>query len=178
VSVNLSWRIAKPHGKHRGKTPTQLREEIARLEAENDALVCHLITTQSDVRQTAFQLGEAIYEQQDDKRVADEAQDELILVADERDQLKAELAEARSVSVPVIGLRDTSDPVDQATAPIPHVGSDFPHDYLDQRREKWQPVPLHESPLAAKPVGPAVLEVELGEATAEHRFAATARISA
>jgi hypothetical protein len=165
--------------KHRGKSVSELYAEIARLEGENNDLVCNLIVSRGDLRQTAFQLGESLYERQDDKRIAGEAQEELILVADERDQLKADLAEARSVCVPVIGERDTSRIEDQATHPegIRHIGAEFPHDYLDRTRQAWQPVPLADSPLAKAPVGPAVLEVRLDEPTAENRFPATARIA-
>jgi hypothetical protein len=116
------------------------------------------------LRHTASELGNAVVE-------VNELQTQLARALDANEKY------ATAVSTQ-IGVRDTSAIEDQATVPrgVQHVGDEFPDDYLDQRREKWQPTPLQDSPLAKAPVGPAVLAVELGDPTPEQRFPATARV--
>ncbi|MGW3196249.1 hypothetical protein ACWDBD_17015 [Streptomyces sp. NPDC001118] len=114
--------------KHRGKTPFQLVQTIGRLEREADEATCQMValaTENDELRADRNRLAARL----DDTAIAHQATVEGIEA--ERDGLAEELAKLKRrfaaqiaveanvhrVDVPPM-YRDTSDPADQATAPI------------------------------------------------------------
>ncbi|MGW1389998.1 hypothetical protein [Streptomyces griseoluteus] len=114
--------------KHRGKTPWQLVQTIGRLEREADQQTCHLVALatendelRADRNRVANQLNETVLAHQ---ATVDDLTAERDLLRHRLAALRlrfgpelAAEANANAVTVPPM-VRDTSDPADQATAPI------------------------------------------------------------
>ncbi|MFJ3812227.1 hypothetical protein ACIPWE_38430 [Streptomyces sp. NPDC090073] len=103
--------------KHRGKTPWQLVQTIGRLERQADARECELVGL-------ATRVSELYAERNQLEQQLDEAGIELSGAREDLRQVREQLAAYRAaeanahrVDVPPM-VRDTSDPADQATAPI------------------------------------------------------------
>ncbi|MGW1135683.1 hypothetical protein [Streptomyces griseoluteus] len=114
--------------KHRGKTPWQLVQTIGRLEREADQQTCHLVALatendelRADRNRLANQLDETTVVHQatvDDLTAErDELRDELRALKRRFGPQLADDANTLAITVPPM-VRDTSDPADQATAPI------------------------------------------------------------
>ncbi|WP_432027406.1 hypothetical protein [Streptomyces sp. 1222.5] len=107
----------RTRAKHRGKTPWQLVQTIGRLERQADVRECELVGL-------ATRVSELYAERNQLEQQLDEAGIELSGAREDLRQAREELAAYRAaeanatrVDVPPM-VRDTSDPADQATAPI------------------------------------------------------------
>ncbi|NGO69155.1 hypothetical protein [Streptomyces boncukensis] len=103
---------------HRLASRTTLRCTLQRLEAETEDLACQLVRVTRELDDTGVTLTGAW----EDRRAAEERAQQLAgrlaHVVAELHALRAEHARCGAVTVPR-WVRDTSDPADQATAPIP-----------------------------------------------------------
>jgi len=101
----------RSHGRHRGKSPSQLRREL-------DTALCELSAQATRVSELWAERNEL--EAQLDTAGIDLSGVKLDLeqATTERDALRAELANRDAITVPPME-RDTSDGADQATQPIP-----------------------------------------------------------
>ena len=115
--------------KHRGKTPWQLVQTIGRLEREADAATCQLVAMATEIDALKAERNQLAARLDEETLAHSATVDDLKLERDElRDQLAAlrvkfgpqlaAEANAAAVTVPPM-VRDTSDPADQATQPIP-----------------------------------------------------------
>lgn len=145
---------------------TRHAEETDEYVREIHELTCHL--TELGIKfKTAKEACDRIGKK---ASLVDEYEHRATVAEQQRDDDYAELVALRQfkanvLSVSTLPPHGDPDPDNQETEPVRHVGDEFPEDYLDQMRTGWKPKP-------------AVLEVDLGEPTAENRFPATARISA
>jgi seryl-tRNA synthetase len=112
----------RTRGKHRGQTPRQLIQTIDRLEREANAATCQIVALTTEVDQLTAERNQ-LSARLDETTVANQAAIDTLTL--ERDELLAQLAAARAaeanahrITVPAM-VRDTSNPADQATEPIP-----------------------------------------------------------
>jgi peptidoglycan hydrolase CwlO-like protein len=117
----------RTRARHRGKTPWQLVKLVGRLERQADENTCQMVAMATEIEE--LKAGQAEMADELDKAAID--YDELLddrnawrdealaLRARFGDQIAAE-ANANAVTVPPM-VRDTSDPEDQATVPVPIV---------------------------------------------------------
>lgn len=129
-------------GRHRGKTPAQLRADLLATEAANDGLTCSLIaeTTRSETLQG--QLDAAGIELSGTRLDLENAEAENERLRRENTRLQAALANATSVDV-AAGQRDI-DPDDRPTVPMD----------THELRDRFETGPIRRigvSPAAAQP---------------------------
>ncbi|GAA4823803.1 hypothetical protein [Streptomyces ziwulingensis] len=118
----------RTHARHRGLTPTQLKQEIARLQREAGELTCQLVEVAIENDRLRADRNRVAAEREQEALANGKTIDDL---ADERDywmtdarrlrdRFSAQIAaDANAVRVEVPPMvRDTSDPADQATQPI------------------------------------------------------------
>lgn len=97
-------------GRHRADNVAErLRTENGRLHRENDELACQTV-------QLTTRLHRALLDKQAAEETAMHLAGELAAAVEDNQRLRAELANARAVSVPPM-VRDTSNPADVATSP-------------------------------------------------------------
>ncbi|WP_431980053.1 hypothetical protein [Streptomyces qinglanensis] len=105
-------------GTHKLASRAALRAEVKHLTAEKDAQALRLAQVLRDFDAAAVELSGAL----EDRRAADERTrrltEQLSETVAEVHRLQARLAECGAVTVPPIE-RDTSDPADVATHPVP-----------------------------------------------------------
>ena len=148
----------RTRARHRGKTPWQLVKLVGRLERQADENTCQMVAMATEIEE--LKAGQAEKADELDKAAIDysnllEDRDEwrdqaLALRARFGDQIAAE-ENANAVTVPP-AYRDTTDPADQATQPIPVIAETQELDPEEVRRICAQSV------AAITPV-PAVLPV-------------------
>lgn len=126
----------KGYGRHRGKTPTQLRAELDQATCQIVALATEIDELKAERNDMAGELDKAAIDYSDLLEDRDEWREQALALWDRFGPQIAEEANANKVSVPP-AYRDTTDPADQATQPIPVI---------------TRVVPLYEAPFAAEPV--------------------------
>lgn len=150
--------------KHRGKSVGDLQKEVDGKECE----VVRLSLLLDELGTAYLNLQSAYRDLVIDRETERQAARQATTAANERARrLDGALAEAkgeiRNLQSQLTALRatvqprDTRNPVDQVTEPIPHLGAEFPDDYLDRTRVGWKPPtigpvtqvkPLSEAPFA------------------------------
>lgn len=129
--------------KHRGKTPWQLVQTIGRLERTADENTCQMAAMatendelRADRNRLAEELDNAAIDYSNLLGDRDEWREQALALWDRFGPQIAAEENATAVNVPP-GYRDTSDPADQATQPIPVI----------------TPVPLSQAPFATTDPG-------------------------
>ena len=100
------------------KRVAELEAERDRLNAENHDLVCRLPRLAREVHEARVDLGGAIEDRRYAAQTADALREQHAAAVAANRQLRAQAAQRDAVTVPPM-VRDTSDPADIATAPIP-----------------------------------------------------------
>jgi hypothetical protein len=153
-------RIRRTQPKHRAIDRVDyLEHQVAGLEdlaGRQAAQLDELGNTHLALRELFDQAGIDLSGALEDVRAANERATEAERLRDaehaELVALRARVANLDPFHVPVIGQRDI-DPDDESTYPIDvsDLRAKYADDYINQTRQAWQPIPLHQSPQAVAP---------------------------